>query len=358
MKKIVVTLLLFIGLIGYSQTNGITYQAVILNPSGEQLPGVNNTNAPLANKYICLKFSIIDQNSQSEYIETVQTTTDEFGMVNLVIGTGVQIGGYASSFSNILWNANPKNLKVDLSTTGICSYYTEISNQPFTAVPFALFALNTESTAALTALQATVTSNAIATTVALALKEDAINKSSTTTLGTSNLLFPTQNAVKTYVDTNISTVNANNTALQAIVAANATAANNAIATVQADVNQNEADGDAADVILQNNITSLQTTVASNATATTSALGLKEDAINKSSTTTLGTSNVLFPTQNAVKTYVDTNISTVNANNTALQAIVAANATAANNAIATVQADVNQNEADGDAADVILQNNIT
>jgi hypothetical protein len=140
MKKIVVTLLLFISFIGYSQTNGITYQAVILNPSGDQLPGVNNTNAPLANKYICLKFSIIDQNSQFEYIETVQTTTDEFGMVNLIIGTGDQIGGYASSFSTILWNANPKSLKVDLSTTGVCSYYTEISNQPFTAVPFALFA--------------------------------------------------------------------------------------------------------------------------------------------------------------------------------------------------------------------------
>ena len=140
MKKIVVTLLLFISFIGYSQTNGITYQAVILNPSGDQLPGVNNTNAPLANKYICLKFSIIDQSSQFEYIETVQTTTDEFGMVNLIIGTGDQIGGYASSFSTILWNANPKSLKVDLSTTGVCSYYIEISNQPFTAVPFALFA--------------------------------------------------------------------------------------------------------------------------------------------------------------------------------------------------------------------------
>ena len=140
MKKIVVTLLLFISFIGYSQTNGITYQAVILNPSGDQLPGVNNTNAPLVNKEICLKFSIIDQNSQFEYIETVQTTTDEFGMVNLIIGTGDQIGGYTSSFSTILWNANPKSLKVDLSTTGVCSDYTEISNQPFTAVPFALFA--------------------------------------------------------------------------------------------------------------------------------------------------------------------------------------------------------------------------
>ena len=31
---------------------------------------------------------------------------------------------------------------------------------------------------------------------------------------------------------------------------------------------------------------------------------KEDAANKSTATSLGTSDVLFPTQNAVKTYVD------------------------------------------------------
>ena len=290
MKKIAITLLLLMSYVGYSQTNGITYQAVILNPSGEQLPGVNNTNAPLANQNISLKFSIIDHNSQYEYVETVQTTTDEFGMVNLIIGTGVQTGGYASSFSNILWNANPKRLKVDLSTTELYPYYTEISNQPFTAVPFALYAVNSESAAALAALQATVAANATATTNALALKENAANKSTTTTLGTSNVLFPTQNAVKTYVDSNISTVNANNTALQA-------------------------------------------TVTANATATTAALALKEDAANKSTTTTLGTSNVLFPTQNAVKTYVDTNISTVNTSNTALQATVAANASATTAALA-------------------------
>jgi hypothetical protein len=401
MKKILITLLVFISFMGFSQTSGITYQALILNPSGEQLPGVNNSNAPLVNKYICLRFSIIDHNSQFEYMETIQTTTDEFGMVNLIIGTGEQIGGYASSFSNILWNTNPKKLKVDISTTGICSYYTEISNQPFTAVPFALFALNSESTAELTALQATVaanataattaiaavqadvnqneadgdavdlilqnnittlqntvTSNATATTTALGLKEDAVNKSTTTTLGTSNVLFPTQNAVKTYVDTNITTINASNAALQATVTSNATAATTAIAAVQADVNQNEADGDAADLVLQNNITTLQSTVTSNATATTSALGLKEDAVNKSTTTTLGTSNVLFPTQNAVKTYVDTNITTINASNAALQATVASNATASTTAIAAVQADVDANEIDSDAADATLQNNIT
>jgi hypothetical protein len=351
MKKILATLLLFMSIIGYSQTNGITYQAVIMNPSGEQLPGVNNTNAPLANKNICLKFSIIDNNSQYEYVETVQTTTDEFGMVNLIIGTGVQIGGFASSFANILWNANPKSLKVDLSTTGICSYYTEISNQPFTAVPFALYAVNSESAAALAALQATVITNATATTAALALKEDAANKSTTTTLGTSNVLFPTQNAVKTYVDSNITAVNANNTALQATVTANATATTAALALKEDAANKSTTTTlgtsnvlfptqNAVKTYVDSNITTvnanntaLQATVTANATATTAALALKEDAANKSTITTLGTSNVLFPTQNAVKTYVDSNISTVNANNTALQATVTANATATTAALA-------------------------
>lgn len=47
------------------------------------------------------------------------------------------------------------------------------------------------------------------------------------------------------------------------------------------------------------------------TATISVdLSSKEDTANKSATTTLGTSDVLFPTQNAVKTYVDTAISAI------------------------------------------------
>ena len=43
--------------------------------------------------------------------------------------------------------------------------------------------------------------------------------------------------------------------------------------------------------------------------TQTALNAKENAANKSVTTTLGTSDVLFPTQNAVKTYVDAAIAT-------------------------------------------------
>jgi surfactin synthase thioesterase subunit len=339
MKKIVVTLLLFMSFIGYSQTNGITYQAVIVNPSGEQLPGVNNTNAPFANKNICLKFSIVDNNSQLEYIETVQTTTDEFGMVNLIIGTGVQIGGYASSFSDILWNANPKNLKVDLSITGVCSNYSEISNQPFTAVPFALFALNSESTEALAALQATVISNATATTAALGLKENAINKSTTTTLGTSNVLFPTQNAVKTYVDSNITAVNTSTATLQATVNANATAATNAIAVVQADVDANETASNTSDAALQTNIDALSSTVTSNNTTSNTAIAVVQADVDANETVS-----------NTSDTTLQTNINT-------LSSTVTLNNTASNTAIAVVQADVDANETASNISDAALQTNI-
>ena len=35
-------LLLFVSSLGFAQSSGITYQAVVYNPAGEELPGVNN----------------------------------------------------------------------------------------------------------------------------------------------------------------------------------------------------------------------------------------------------------------------------------------------------------------------------
>ena len=141
MKKILLFLIMTLSFNSFSQ-NGISYQALILNPSGEELPGVNNSNAPLSNKLICLKFSILDSNASIEYLETHTVTTDAHGIVNLIIGTGNQIGGYAASFSDVIWNNTAKNLKVDLDVRANCTYYVEISNQPFTYVPFAYYAAN------------------------------------------------------------------------------------------------------------------------------------------------------------------------------------------------------------------------
>ena len=341
MRKIVYLIALFCTSFFYAQTSGITYQAVIYYPNGQNIPGVDIQKSPMSNKSVCLQFSLTDNQSQLEYQEVIQTTTDEFGMVNLIIGSGNQTGGYASSFNAIIWNANTKKLNVQLDVNGTCQQFVVLSDNPLSAVPFAYAAVTANNVSGVVSIQngGTGASNlagakinlqidnvdntsdsnkpiSIATQAALNTKENSANKSTITTLGTSDVLFPTQNAVKTYVDTNITTVNASNTALQATVTANATAASTAIAAVQADVDANE-------------------------TASNNALALKENSANKSTTTTLGTSDVLFPTQNAVKTYVDTNIATVNANNTALQATVTANATAANTALALKENSANK-----------------
>jgi hypothetical protein len=153
MKKIILLILLFLGTKSFAQTKGITYQAVILNPSGEQLPGVNNMNSPMVDKNICLQFRFIDEFSKVEYQESVQTKTDAFGMVNLVIGSGNQTGGYAASFESMEWNALKKSLIVGINTDGSCSSFTEISDQPFTAVPFAFSAINAGNVTGVVAIE-------------------------------------------------------------------------------------------------------------------------------------------------------------------------------------------------------------
>ncbi|MEN8885493.1 MAG: hypothetical protein ABF246_03825, partial [Winogradskyella sp.] len=372
MKRIILAaFLLCVSLIGYTQTNGITYQAVIINPEAQELSGTNQFNTPLANRNICMQFSILDENLDIEYQETISVNTDEFGMVNLIIGTGNQTGGYANTFQNILWSANAKNLKVDINTNGACANFNEISNQPFTFVPFALFALNSENTAliedniiaiadlqteldttqagaglntdgtytantatnyintatsivkatedldaqtktnadgivanittitnnatavatAIATVQANVNTLSTATTAGLALKEDAANKSTdVNTDGASDVKFPTVKSVKTYVDNEIT-------------ATNGTSAT-ALAALQADVDQNEADSDTAETTLQTNINNLTTTVNTNATTAANATALKEDTANKSTNViTDGASDVKFPTVKSVKTYV-------------------------------------------------------
>ena len=132
---------IFSGLI-HSQSSGITYQAVIYNPGGEELPGQNNMTAPLTEQDICLRFNFIDSSGGLEYQEVIQVTTDVFGMVNVIIGNDVQTGGYADGFNGIVWDGSAKNLMVEVDVKGACSDYDEISNQPFTYIPFAYYSAN------------------------------------------------------------------------------------------------------------------------------------------------------------------------------------------------------------------------
>ena len=230
MKKITLLLFLLISTAFYAQST-ISYQAIIYNPNGEVIPGYNNTNSPLANKNICLQFTIVDGDLLTEYQEKITVSTDEFGMVNTVIGNGIQTGGYATSLANVNWSLGSKRLKVALDTFAQCSNFLEISDQLLTSVPYAFSANRAENvtgvvsilnggTGASTVLGATTNLGlqnvdntrdlnkpiSTYTQAALNLKEDVSNKSTNvSTDGTSNTMYPSVKAVKDYVDANLAT---------------------------------------------------------------------------------------------------------------------------------------------------------
>ena len=140
---------------------------------------------------------------------------------------------------------------------------------------------------------------------ALDIKENTANKSINTALGTSDVLFPSQKAVKTYVDAAIATtVIADGSITDAkIISLSATKVTGVVAIANGGTGASTVAAAKTNLALNNvdNTTDLNKPIS---TLTQAALDVKENTANKSATTTLGTSDVLFPTQNAVKTYVD------------------------------------------------------
>ena len=337
MKKLILGFLIILGANAFAQQKGISYQAVIINPSDVSAPGYNAVGTPLANKSICLSFQILNAASQSEYQESQTIITDQYGMVNLVIGTGNKIGGTAADFNAITWSLGSKTLVVSVNTTGTCSNYTEISRQALNYVPYALYAsdanvkdgfITTAKLADGSVTDAKVaaginktkvglgnvdnTSDAnkivsIATQAALDLKENTANKSTTITLGTSDVLFPTQNAVKTYVDGKSTTAGTSITNVQtaltttqsgAGLAANGnytakvTANYIATATSLADAdNKLDAQVKTNATNIAANALTASTAISAEATRAQAAEALKENSVNKSATITLGTSEI-------------------------------------------------------------------
>ncbi|MFD3407381.1 hypothetical protein SKC37_01815 [Aquirufa sp. HETE-83D] len=137
MYKFIYTIL-FIGisLVSFGQKTGINYQAVILDPTPIAMPGNNYQGQPLANKSIELKFSLYN-GGILDYQESQMTQTDEYGLINVIIGKGQKIG--RNSFDEISWNDTLKTLQVEVKfpTSAI---YTEISRSTLQYSPYALYA--------------------------------------------------------------------------------------------------------------------------------------------------------------------------------------------------------------------------
>ncbi|MCF6182370.1 hypothetical protein, partial [Lutibacter sp.] len=134
MKRILTLVIFVFTLIqGYSQTKGISYQAVILNPNEQQIPGENAQGNILANSSVVIQFTIIDASSNEEYQEYHATSTDKYGMINLLIGAGTVTS--SNNFSDIVWDGTIKKLQVAIDFSGSGSNFTPLSEQNLSYMP-------------------------------------------------------------------------------------------------------------------------------------------------------------------------------------------------------------------------------
>jgi hypothetical protein len=131
MKKLLLFVLLFISVVANAQ-KGISYQAVILDPSKIEIPGQDISGQPFVNGNVSVKFVILS-GTTSQFEEVQQTKTDAYGLVNLTIGSAA-----STAFNALTWDANQKSLQVFVSFNNGGSY-TKVSDQKLTYTPYALF---------------------------------------------------------------------------------------------------------------------------------------------------------------------------------------------------------------------------
>ncbi len=279
--------------------NGIFFQAVARD----------NFSNPAKDRTIYVQTTISQTTADGPkvLIENFQTNTDGTGVFNISIGQGTRIGGTATSLSSIDWANGPYfiNLKIAIRPLGPANAWDynkewiNLGTTPFGTVPYALYAgnvaglenkLNISDTAKMLApyvgmARSSFDSSSLSNRINL--KENTVNKSTLTTLGTSDILYPTQKAVKTYVDAQV---------------AKATIAD-------ADVNTKgkiQLAGDLGGTAALPTVPGLA--LKANTTDVNTALTLKEELAKKSTNiTTDGNSDTKYPSVKAVKTYVDTQV---------------------------------------------------
>jgi hypothetical protein len=132
MKHILLSLtLVLFSLLGFSQTDGISYQAVIIDNNPQEIPGVDIPSNNLPSVDLSVQFSIINNINEIEYQEIHTTTTDAYGMINLMIGQGTPAIG---TFNQIYWSEE-KFLKVEIDLND-GNGMVEFSFQNLTYIPY------------------------------------------------------------------------------------------------------------------------------------------------------------------------------------------------------------------------------
>ncbi len=261
--------LLFLALLALSFT-GFAQAPNLLNYQGVARNSVGN---PLPNQTMKLRLSIHNllPSGAVVYSEIRQITTNLGGLFSVQIGSA-GASNTTGTTAGVNWIVGDKFLQVELDPSSN-NNYLDIGTVQLVSVPYA-FAAGTA---------ATVKNNANLTGVVSSVG----NQTSIANGAITSDMIASINKSKVGLDL------VNNTSDASKPISNLTQA-------ALDLKANATEVTAS-------LNTLSATVASNKTATVAAIESKENATNKSTTITLGTSDDLYPTQKAVKTYVDNQI---------------------------------------------------
>ncbi|MDY0202190.1 MAG: hypothetical protein RBR40_14510, partial [Tenuifilaceae bacterium] len=133
MKRIILTLLIsslgLVATLAQSQL-GMNYQAVVRNTEGKII----------ADTKVGIRITILKESTSGEsvYIETFTPTTNEFGLITLVIGQGQTKYG---KYSSIDWSSAKYFLKIEFDIAGGTAY-EEMGVSQLLSVPYANYAFN------------------------------------------------------------------------------------------------------------------------------------------------------------------------------------------------------------------------
>jgi hypothetical protein len=133
-KRNISILFLFLSFIVYAQSPlGFSFQTIIRDAEGKVQK----------NQAVKLRFSILQgsESGSSVYTETHSKTTNEYGVINLTVGTGTPVSG---SFGSIVWGSNIHFLKTEIDPLG-GSNYTISSTSQLMSVPYAMYALQADT---------------------------------------------------------------------------------------------------------------------------------------------------------------------------------------------------------------------
>ena len=263
--------------------------------TGLNFQGVARTsnNVILASQAITIKLSILQGSSTgtAEYTETRKVTTNAQGLFTAVIGDTGAISTLGN-FTTINWKLSPKFLKIEMDPAAGTNFITMGTTQ-FQYVAYAQFAKSVDAENIVGIVPVTLGGTGVNNLEGLktALTLNNVNN-------TADLSKPISNLTQTALDLKLNSADTSRYTKQ-------TYTDSSLMTKLkvSDTTIMLSSRIARDTLSLSNRLNLK----ANISDVTTSLSLKESTLNKSTAVDLGSgaaSDILFPTQKAVKTYVD------------------------------------------------------